>query len=409
MRRQALAWVVVSLLSATGLGAALPVERRGVSLPSGAALLLPAQTSVEGEILARTELESFDAAWSLYFGRPAPLPPVLDVPQSPSLAEAIFDALWKSVSPALSDEERPEVMTAFRHLVLRDRSALRPALRAFVGSGRMDESLLRGPLLYVFLQEEVADASFLAQALPPGKDAANLRAALEARGVSWPSFLNRFSSWVVARAIEADLLPTEPATLPAVWILDAPLAPGAFSAWKFPVEDPVSGVDLQSSSQPSPGLRLLSVYTDSDGRVVRQGLAPLTGGPLLLPRQGAALWIVVWNAGGQEAGGGLVLTAWADFAPPFLVRSAALENEAFDLSLAERAGVSNYQLWSRPDAGGAFEPMPIPPFLSDGAGDHRYRVTLPAALPEGTQVQLSCRTAAGGTYETQLRIEGAKP
>ena len=56
MRRQALAWVVVSLLSATGLGAALPVERRGVSLPSGAALLLPAQTSVEGEILARTEL-----------------------------------------------------------------------------------------------------------------------------------------------------------------------------------------------------------------------------------------------------------------------------------------------------------------------------------------------------------------
>ena len=409
MRRKALAMVLFSLLSAAGLRAALPLERRGVSLPTGATLLLPPQTSVEGEILARTELESFDAAWSLYFGRPAPLPPSLEVSQSPSLASAIFETLWQATSPAVPEEERANVLAAFRRLVLRDRSALKPALEAFVRSGRLDDHLLRGPLLYAFLQEEVADASFLAQSLPPGEGAANLRAALHARGVSWTSFLNRFFSWVLARAVESDLLPTEPAALPAVWILDRPLPAGAFSAWRFPLEEPASGVDLESSAQPSPGLRLLSFYTDPDGRVVRQGLAPLAGGPLLFPKQGAALWIVVWNAGGEETGGGLVLTAWADFAPPFQVRSAALEDQVCDLALTERAGVANYQLWSRPDPGHSFEPLPIPPFLSDGEGDHRYRVTLPSALPEGSEVQLSCRTAAGGSYAAPLRIQGERP
>jgi hypothetical protein len=408
MRRKALVMMLFSLLTAVGLHAALPLERRGVSLPSGFTLWLPPQTSVEGEILARTELESFDAAWSLYFGQPAPLPPSLEVLHSPNLAAAIFDALWRAASPALAHSEKANVLAAFRHLVLRDRSALKPALEAFVVSGRLDERLLDGPLVYVFLQEEVADASFLAQSLPPGKGGAGLRAALESRGVSWNSFWNRFSSWVLARAVESGLLPTQAAALPAVWILDRPLPPGGFSSWKFSLEEPDGGVDLESSTQPAPGLRLLSFYTDADGRVVQQGLAPLSLAPVLLPKQGAVLWIVVWNAGAQEAGDGLVLTAWTDFAAPFHIRSASLEDQVCDLSLSERAGVANYQLWSRPDADHSFELLPVPAFLSDGAGDHRYRVTLPSAPPEGTEFQLSCRTAGGGTYASPLRIEGSQ-
>ena len=390
---------------------ALPGERGTSTLisASGTTLVLPPQTRVQGEYLALGEVQRFEDFWELFFGRRLVFPESLVIPPSPNLAEAIFEVLWRQAALTLPPAEQASVRGALRRSLLGDTTALSEELEGLSKNHRLDPSLVEGPLLYSFLQDEVADAEFLAQALPPGPNAARLKQALSERGVSWDAFWHRFAAWTLIQSLELGKIKASPGTLPAVWVLDSDLNPGEFLGWRFPVADPATAVDAQLAGEAQPGVRMICLYTDDSGRVVHSSISSPGGSVMLFPRQGTTFWAFIWNASDQGSGDGLTLTLWNDFDLPFQIKEARKYDVVLDLSLEESAGIADYQIFTRRGAGDAFSHVDTPPFVSEGAGLHHYRLSLPPTASGITEFQLTCRTLSGGTFSAPFKPEEAEP
>lgn len=332
---------------------------------------------------------AFSAAWSLLFGTDAPTAPGLP----PADAEGAFRAAWDAAATSLPPQERVAARDALRLAVLGDTQPLHRALRDTIRSGHLlpgdDESVL----WYAFLLE-AGDPSALPDALPPGPNGERILRAVRARGGDVLALQTRFAAWVAARAVEEGILESEPAGLPAVWLLDRDLAPGGFTAWKLRVPDWATAVRGESAGVGP--LRLFTVFSGPKGTPAIAG-AGTPDRPLLLPRKGATLWLILWNPPSQEpVGMGATLTLWADLTAPFQIREARFFPGACDLLLAEMPGVAAYRLWGIEATGGASVPV-SPAFPSEGEGLHRYRVPLSASPFGELRFELRGLTWAGGT------------
>lgn len=372
---------------------------------SGPTLWLPAGTDPEDQAGALEETARFRRSWRLLFGREPELSDPLEVPASGNQEETLFGILWQQAAEPLAPADRPAVLGALRWTVLEDPSQIMDSLAKTSASGRWDATLAEGVPLYVFLMEEVTEPAFLGEALPPGPKDQRLKAALTRRGASWNRFWNRYASWLLAHAVEWGFVKPASGTLPAVWMLDAPLAPGEMSAWRFPQADLTAGVGLEISGEAIPGLRLFHVTTDDLGRVTGVGLCDLKPGTLSLPRTGKWLWLFLWNTSGVEAGTGCALTLWSSYEAPFQVMGSSLKDGVLDLQLREEAGIADFHLWAAPDhsPGSAA----VADFASEGQGEHSYRLQVPPNT--GSGLRLSCRTMAGGAYSADLPAEESGP
>jgi len=334
----------------------------------------------------------FATAWTLLFGtEPA------EAALAPSSPEEAFRAAWEAASPALPAAERPAARDALRLAVLGDAAPVRAALRRTVAAGRLLPADSEALLWYAFLLE-AGDPAALPEALPPGPGGQRALAATSARGGDPRTLLTRFAAWVASRAAEEGLLDGDAAGLPAVWLLDADLAPGAFTAWRLRVPEWAPAVRGESAGAGS--LRLFSLFADASGAPVSEG-AGLADRSLLLPRRADTLWLVLWNPPWGEAdGSGATLTLWGDLAPPFQVREARLASGACDLLLSESPGMAAYRLWGR-ERDGASAPL-APAFPSEGPGLHRYRIPVDSPPAGGARLELRGLTWAGGTASADL-------
>jgi hypothetical protein len=397
-------FLVLALAAALSARAA---ERRVVVLTSGPELTLwlPAGAGQEEQDSALGELARYQRSWSLLSGHDAALPNLIEVAPGGSLRETLFGTLWRLTNFTVPAPERAALWGALRWEVLDDQAPIRAEVERLVAGGRMDESYARGPALLTFLSEEVEDGHFLREALPPGPGASHLKAALAARGVSWDRLWNRYAAWLLARAVEWGALKPSAGSLPAVWMLDKPLAPSELLGWRVALADPVAGVDLQASGASGQGLRLFHVFTDERGRVLEAGLCDLDQSPLSLPRRGAWLWVFLWNASAEAAGQGAALTLWSGFNAPFSVVSATLHSGTLDLLLRQEPGIADFSLSGL--APGESKQAPLAAFPSEGEGDQHY--LLPLSASGGSPLRLSCRTLAGGSYSEDLPLGDVTP
>lgn len=360
-------------------------------------LALPlAVFAAEAEERPAPVAEAFSTAWALLFGE-APAAPVAQG----ATAEEAFASAWEAAGPALSPADRAAAREALRLAVLGDDRAVRRALETTLASGRLLPGDSEAVLWYAFLLE-AGDTSALPEALPPGPSGARALAAAKRRGGEPLALQTRFAAWVAGRAAEWGLLTGEAAGLPAVWLLDRDLAPGAFTAWRLRVPEWAPAVRGESAA--AGNLRLFAVF--EDGSPVGSGVADK---PLLLPRRGATLWLILWNPpAGEATGAGLTLTLWGDLASPFQIRQAQLSAGACDLLLAESPGMAAYRLWGA-DPGRPSAPL-TPAFPSEGEGLHRYRVPLEATPGAGARLELRGLTWSGGTTSSDLpRTEPPRP
>lgn len=376
-----------------------------VSSEPGPTLWLPAGVEQEDQVGAVEEVARFRRNWSLLFDREPELSDPIEVPAGGNLEETLFGILWQQAAQSLAPADHAAVLGALRWAVLEDPSEVMNSLAKTAASGRWDASLAGGVPLYVFLMEEVAEPAFLREALPPGPNAQRLKAALSRRGTSWNRFWNRYVSWLLAHAVEWGLMTPASGTLPAVWMLDPPLAPGEMSGWKFSLADLAAGVKLEFSGEAMPGLRLFHVSTDELGRVTGAGVCDLKPGPMTLPKAGKWLWIFLWNTSGSDAGMGMALTLWSSYDVPFEVTGSFVKAGVLDLHLREEAGIADFCLWALP--GGSPESSPLATFPSEGEGEHLYRLQIPQKT--GSGLRLSCRTLAGGAYSADLPAEEQAP
>ncbi len=276
------------------------------------------------------------------------------------------------------------------------------AIARVISTRSLEGGLFRTPLVYLFLLDQVEDPAFLSQALPPGPDGAKIRKALQNRGVSWKAFKNRLAAaWVLEKGIETHLLSLSKGNLPAVWVLDSDLGPGAFTGWSFAISDVEEGVGYEVAGDAPDGLRMVSFFTGPEGRVIQAGMASLTDGPMRLPKKGDRLWVFVWNASQQPEGTGLTITLWKLYDLPFEIKKWT-ENRTLDLLLQEGPGIADYSLWGRLHAETPVSPLPLPPFPSKGEGAHRYLLQLPTSLKNVRDLRLFCRMLSGGTYSAPV-------
>jgi hypothetical protein len=392
-----------TLFLVLSLAAVLPAraaDQRVVVLASGPELTLwlPAGAGQEEQAAALGEVARYRQAWGLLAGRDAVLPDLIEVAPGGSLRETLFGTLWRFTNSTVPAGERAALWGALRWAVLDDQTPVRTEVEHLVAGRRMDESFARGPALLTFLSEDVGDGAFLREALPPGPGASRLRAALAARGITWDRLWNRYAAWLLAHAVEWGAVKPSAGSLPAVWMLDKPLAPSELLGWRIALADPVAGVNLEASGASGQGLRLFHVFTDEKGHVLEAGLCDLDQRPLSLPRQGVWLWVFLWNASAEESGQGAALTLWSSFWVPFSVVSATLRAGTLDILLRQEPGIADFRVWGH--APSESKQIPLATFPSEGEGDRHYLLPLPAS--DGSALRLSCRTLAGGAYSTDI-------
>jgi len=373
-----------------------------VPMADGRTLWLPAGTPEQVQPLVTTYYRHFRNTWASFFGTPPALPETLVVPPSKDLYESLFSTLWQNARDTLPPADRPGALGAMRYVVMNDPSPYVDALARVISTRSLDGGLFRTPLVYLFLLDQVEDPTFLSQALPPGPDGANVQKAIEGRGVSWKAFENRFAAWVLEKGIETHLLSLSKGSLPAVWVLDSDLAPGAFTGWSFAISDVDEGVGYEVAGDAPDGLRLVSFFTGPEGHVTQAGMASLTNGPMRLPKKGDRLWVFVWNASQQPEGTGLTITLWKVYDLPFEIRESDHQNRTLDLLLQEGPGIADYSLWGRLREETPVSPLPLPPFPSKGEGVHRYLLQLPTPLKNVHDLRLFCRMLSGGTYSAPI-------
>ncbi len=406
-----LRWMVLLAVLVFGAGSALDAAGRvtvvgGDGTPS---LWLPEQTPSAQQAAALDEVSRFQRRWTAFFGGAASLPDPVVVPAGGDLGEALFAALWRPASTSLAPPDRPSALGALRWAVLGDSSAVRATLAHAASAAQWGPALAEKPTLYVFLSEQMADPSFLAEALPPGPGALRLRNALARRDVPWDMFWNRYMAWLLTRAVAWGLVAPAKGSLPAVWVLDAQLKPGELTGWRFPVKDPAEGVSLELSGDVAPDVRLFHLFTDDLGRITSSGMTGLKPGPLVLPRRGSWVWVFIWNASNSEADAGAALTLWSSYQVPFVVLDSSRKGTVLDLHLRESEGIGDYRLWSLPQDEPETQSAGLAgAFPSEGEGDHYYRLQL-ADAPSGVHLRLTCRTVAGGSYSTDVPARESGP
>lgn len=380
-----------------------PTERvTVVPTAAGFSLWLPGEATTRDQIAVLGVVNRFSKTWALLFGGRPALPDPLVVPAGPDLRKGAFASLWRQASAELGPDEQAGVQEALRYLVLDDAAPVLDPLTKAVEGGRIDQIPLVSPLLYVFLRESVREPGFLPQALPPGPEGGRLAEALAAWGVPPESLRNRYAAWLLSKALEFRMIRRAQAQLPAVWVLDSDLAPGETAVWRFGLDDGEAGLDLECVGNPSPGLRLLAIFTDEAGRPAHASVWEAGDGPAVLPRKGPDLWLFLWNAGDQDRGAGLTLTLWKESRPPFAALQATWGGAACEVLLEERAGVFDYEVVPLGDA--LPHDAPRLTFASAGEGLNRYCLRADAELPGASEVRVSCRTLAGGTYSSVVPV-----
>ncbi len=352
---------------------------------------------------ARSTVEVFQDAWISMFGRSFAAQETAGLAGLAS--EETFQRMWASREPYLSPGDRQGAKDAMRLVVLGDSAPVDQALRRTISAGRLIPGDNEAVLWYAMLLEEAAAPAILPQALPPGEGAARLKSAVVTGGGQWSAFLNRTAAWVAQRAAASGEMAMEASSLPAVWVVDHDLPPGGFTAWRLAVPSWASSVRGEAlGGAGAERLRLVSVFSSEDEAPSVCGLGSLAQAPILLPRKGSFLWLVLWNPPGNEpAGFGLTVTLWSDIAPPFQVREARLSRSACDLLLSETPGLAGYLL-RRAGLDGGLSPA-APPFASAGPGLNRYHVFLNQAPSLTSGFELQALTAAGGEAAVPLDIE----
>ena len=348
-------------------------------------------------------VQSYAGAWQRFFRSPPPLPRDLDLSGVPSREEA-FSRLWGFCEPALLPSERPAALAALRLRVLGDELPTLEGLDRLIRRGRLVQEDLGGALLYRFLDETVTDPAFLPEVLPPAATPMKLHGALKIRGVSQSDFEARFLAWALSSAAGAGLLSGVPLDLPSVWALDGGIHAGGFALTAVPLSLEGSNVGLEIAGDLDPRLRLLTVQSAADGRVVGTALAPLPPVKSVLAGNGDRLWVAVINPGNSLAAlGGLALTFWKSWNPAVEVRESRLERDACDLLLDEAEGMANYRLWSAPSGEDASRSL-SEEFPSEGPGLHRYRVLLTGDIPSSeASLRLVGRALTGAEVVVDLQ------
>jgi hypothetical protein len=373
-----------------------------VPTAAGFSLWLPGEATLRDQIAVLGVVNRFSKTWANLFGARPVLPDPLVVPAGPDLRKGAFASLWRQASAALEPAEQAGVQEALRYLVLDDPAPVLDPLAEAVQGGRVVQVPLASPLLYVFLRESVREPGFLPQALPPGPEGGRLAEALAAWGVPSESLRSRYAAWLLSKALEFRLIRRSQAQLPAVWVLDSDLAPGETAVWRFGLDEGEAGLDLECVGSASPGLRLLAIFTDEAGRPVHASVWEAGDGPAVLPRKGPDLWFFLWNAGDQDRGAGLTLTLWKEARPPFTALQATWSGATCEVLLDERAGVFDYEVVPVGDA------LPTDAvrltFASVGEGLNRYHLRANSGLPSASEVRVSCRTLAGGTYSSVVPV-----
>jgi len=373
-----------------------------VPTSDGFTLWLPERALTRDQVTALGMSHRFARDWESFFGAKPGLPDPLVVPPSKDLRDSLFQALWQHAADSLEPADRPAAQAAFRFLLLNDATGLHEELAPTILRGRVAALPLAGPLIYIFLKENIQESSFLQQALPPGPDGTRLKAALTARGVPWELFRNRFVSWMYGMAIESRIVSPPAGSLPAVWMPEGDLEPGEVSQWRFVLDDADEGVDVDVAGGPEPGLLAMSYYTDDAGRPVEAGLAELRPGRMVFPRQGRTLWLLLWNTSSHPAGEGLTLTLWKNLMPAFVVKQASLKASQCDLLIDEGPGVAEYEVTPRGAEGqDLLAPFTFP---SEGEGLHHYHLRFPGVLPDAAVLGLSCRTSSGGSLSASVLL-----
>jgi len=373
-----------------------------VPTADGFALWLPGNALTQDQVTALGVSHRFVRTWEGFFGSQPALPDPLVIAPSKDLRDSVFRALWDHAAELLEPADRPAAFAAFKSLLLDDSTEVRSDVVRTVQSGRIETLPWNGPLLYLFLKENVSDASFVHDVLPPDPDAARLKAALSTRGLPWELFRNRFVAWIYGRAIESRIIAPPPGNLPAVWMPEGDLAPGDVSMWRFPLEDPEEGVEADVGGEPERGLLVMSYYTDEAGRPVQAGLSELKPGRMVFPRKGRTLWLLLWNTASRQTGAGLTLTLWKSMQPAFTLRQASLKGPLCEILIDEGPGIAEYELEPQGPEGRRLAP-PFE-FASEGEGRHNYHLRLSAPFPNATSLQVSCRTASGGFFATSLPL-----
>jgi hypothetical protein len=401
LRRIFLACFFVCVFAASAVAAEVS---RVTMVPTsdGFTLWLPDRTPVKDQLAALGLSHGFARTWEGFFGTRPAVPDPLVVPPSKDLRDGLFQALWQHASESLEPADQPAALAAFRFLILDDASGLQEELAPTILRGRIGTLPLTGPLLYIFLKENVRESYFLQQALPPGPDGARLKAALAARGTPWDLFRNRFVAWMYSWAIESRLILPPAGSLPAVWMPEGDLEPGEISLWRFILDDADEGVDVDVAVEPEQGLLVMSYYTDEAGRPVQAGLSELKSGRMAFPRQGRTLWLLLWNTASYRAGAGLALTIWKDFQSAFTVKQASLKGSQCDLLIDEAPGIAEYEI---APCGAKGKSLSAPyTFLSEGDGMHHYHVRFPGSVSNAVSLRLTCRTASGGSLSANVLL-----
>ncbi len=402
IKRRTLSALLVLALAFAVLPA-VASERVGVvRAADGATLWFPASAPNKGVRKALAVRRSFIKTWKAYFGNPPLLPDPLAVPAGRDLSESLFYAMWSASAKTLAPDNRAAALASLRGAVLGDPAPLMAALAGAADGRILDAAMLNSPLTYAFLMEEVGDPSFLPKALPPGPGGDRLRSAVHGSGLSWDAYANRFAAWIFRKMIEARILTAPPGSLPAVWVINHDIPAGGFEVWSFPLSKEEEGVDLRSASSCPNGFRLISLYTDHLGRVVREGVGSLSESLMRMPKAGSTLWVVLWNGGSEAGGTGLTFTLWKDLEPPFIINSAKRAGKKLDLLLREGPGILDYFLWERGASGGPLHTMALPSFSSRGEGLHLYRLLLPGSVKNGIPLSLSCRMNSGGSFAAPI-------
>jgi hypothetical protein len=288
---------------------------------------------------------------------------------------------------------------------LGDETPFLEPLDLLLSRGRLTNADLKGPLLYRFLDETVGDDEFLPEVLPPADSPVKLRSALKGRGVSLADFNARFLTWALAKAQEAGLLRGNALTPPSVWALDGGLAPGAFALASMPVPHFGGWIAFEAAGDVDPRLRLATLTTDAEGRLLAKTLAPLSEGRSVLAGDGIRVWVAVFNPGQAPASlAGLALTFWNSWAPLVAIRESRLDSDAgaCDLLIEEEAGMATYSLWSLARNGETPRPL-AGEFPSEGPGTHRYRILLEGEPPAPqSPMRLVGRAATGGKVAVEF-------
>jgi len=352
---------------------------------------------------AKSTAETFQNTWATVFGYSCP---AQEAARFAGLApQETFQRMWEVCELYILPDDRRSAQEAMRLVVLGDAEPFRHALKRTIASGRLVPGDDEAVLWYALLLEEANDSSILPEALPPGRGGVRLRSAVVARGGEWPAFLDRMAAWVAQKAVASGDMAMEASSLPAVWVVDHDLPPGGFTAWRLAVPSWASVVRGEAlGGAGAEKLRLVSVFAGEGGTPLSSGLGALAQIPILLPRKGDSLWLVLWNPPGDEpAGFGLTVTLWSDIAPPFQVREARLSGGACDLLLLETPGLAGY-FWrmAGPDSG---LPLAAPPFASEGEGLNRYHVFLNQSPSFGSKFELQALTVAGGETTVPLEVE----